>query len=163
MNYKIIGNDGKIYGPAGAEQICAWIAQGRADMRTPVFVEGASDWTYLGMRPEFAPKTPAPPLAAPVPPGVKTEPRTNSFATAGFVCGLLAWVCCCGCPFNVFGLIFSLIALSQINASPENQTGRGLALAGLICSAVSLLFSLVLGWFQFALHPATILWHLGRI
>jgi hypothetical protein len=37
MNYKIIGTDGKTYGPASAEQIRQWLAQGRVDSRTAVF------------------------------------------------------------------------------------------------------------------------------
>jgi UDP-N-acetylglucosamine acyltransferase len=48
--------------------------------------------------------------------------------------------CCCGFPFNLLGLVFSLIALSQISRHPELYEGRGLAIAGLVLSAVSLLF-----------------------
>jgi len=81
---------------------------------------------------------------------------------AGFVCGLLSWVCCCGCPFNMLGLIFSIVALVQIGSAVEKQEGRGLAIAGLICSAVSLLLSMGLGIVDLALRPHNIMWHLNQ-
>ncbi len=167
MNYKIIGTDGNTYGPASVEQIRQWIVQGRLESQTPVFVDGASEWTFIGLLPEFAknfpgttPQVIAPPKAVVVP-----SMKTNGFATAGFVCGLLSLpfcCCCCGCPFNVLGLIFSIIALVQINAAVEKPEGRGLALAGLICSAVSLLLSFGFGLLQVATSPARGLWHLDQ-
>jgi len=89
--------------------------------------------------------------------------NNNCFATAGFVCGILSCVCCCGCPFNVLGLIFSIIALVQINGQVHKQAGWGLALAGLICSVASLLFNFGLGIFQLVLTPANVIWHCGVI
>lgn len=147
--YKIIGSDGKTYGPVDAEKIRSWLAQGRLDNRSPVLPEGAAEWTYLGLLPEFAPAGGglppiiAPPVIAPPPPLVK---RTNDFALAGFVFGLLSLflACCCGCPFSLLGLIFSIVALVQIGGQPEKEEGWGLALVGLICSVASLIFGLVL-------------------
>ena len=52
-------------------------------------------------------------------------------------------LCCGGIPFNILGLIFSIIALVQINDNPQLHEGRGLAIAGIILSAVSLLILLV--------------------
>jgi hypothetical protein len=162
--YKIIGNDGKTYGPVNADKIREWIAQGRLDNRTAVMPDGAADWTFLGLLAEFAKEFSGPPPVI-VPPRMAAIPvrRTNGFATAGFVCGLLSWVCCCGCPFNILGLIFSIVALVQINSQTEKQEGWGLALAGLICSAVSLVFSFGLGMLQLALHPAHAAWRFGAM
>lgn len=144
--YRIIGADGRQYGPVDAGQIRQWIAQGRVESRTPVFTDDAKNWTFIGLLPEFAALFPAgaPPAIAPPQPGLVPgrPPRTNSFATAGLVCGILAWVifcCCCGFPFNVLGLIFSIIGLSQTNRHPELYEGRGLAIAGLVLSILSLL------------------------
>jgi hypothetical protein len=53
-SYKILGGDGKEYGPISAEQIKQWIADGRVEKRTPVFVEGAKDWAFLEAVPELA-------------------------------------------------------------------------------------------------------------
>jgi hypothetical protein len=56
----------------------------------------------------------------------------------------VTFVCCCGgFPFNVLGLIFSIIALVQIGERPESHTGRGLAIAGLILSVISFLFLVI--------------------
>ncbi len=145
--YKIIGEDGKEYGPATIELVRQWIAEGRVESRTPVFVAGAKDWNFVGMLPEFAgcfgvPSTPPPPIAPP-PRSTATAgqvAKTNSYARAGLICGILSVTCCCcGFPFGVLGLIFSLIGLSQINANPQTHEGRGMAIAGLILSILSLL------------------------
>lgn len=161
MNYHIIGTDGKTYGPVGAEKIREWIAQGRVDCRTATFTEGASDWTFLGLLPEFAPFFASPP---PLKTDAVPVRKTNGFATAGLVCGLLAWCCCCCCvPFSLLGLIFSIIALVQINAQPETQEGRTLAILGLILSATHLLFSCGIGLLQLALTPGNYGWHIGTI
>ncbi len=158
--YKIIGNDGKTYGPISAEKIREWIAQGRADSRTAVIADGTETWTFLGLLPEFARELAGtPPVITPPKIGALPVKTTNSYATAGFVCGLIALTCCCGCPFNILGLIFSIIALAQINGQVQKQEGWGLALAGLICSAVSLLATFGLGILQLALTPANLNWH----
>ena len=86
-------------------------------------------------------------------------PKTNSFATAGLIFGILSLTCCCGCPFNILGLVFSLIGLSQINRHPELYEGRGLAIAGLILSAASLVLGFVLALLKFAFHPPNFGWH----
>lgn len=162
--YKIIGNDGKPYGPVPAEKVREWIGQGRVDSRTAVLAEGATDWTFIGLLPEFAREfSGSPPVMSPPKMTAPPVSSTNGFATAGFICGLLSWVCCCGCPFNVLGLIFSIIALTQINGQVEKQQRWGLALAGLICSAVSLLFNFGLGLFHFAMTPASVNWHFGAV
>ena len=39
-------------------------------------------------------------------------------------CGMC---CCYGMPFNLLGIIFSLVALAQIRNDPHSQQGRGRA------------------------------------
>src|SRR5471030_2016891 len=146
--YKIIGQDGKEYGPIGGEQMRQWISQNRVESRTPVFADGAKDWTFVGLLPEFAnyftsnvPPPIAPQTIAPPAPSRKT----NGFATAGLICGILSvtlCLCCGGIPFNILGLIFSIVALLQISENPQLHEGRGIAIAGIILSAVSLLILL---------------------
>src|SRR6266481_1130679 len=69
--FKIIGIDGRQYGPVDAEQIKRWIAAGRADASTKVQSEGSTDWNPLPEFPEFAEalaaKTPPPQPEAPPP------------------------------------------------------------------------------------------------
>lgn len=164
--YKIVGTDGKIYGPAKAEQIRRWLAEGRVESRTPVFVDGAAEWTFLGLLPEFAGNFGVtPPAIRPVQSAgsaAGAQSKTNSSATAGFIFGILSWVCCCGFPFSLLGLIFSLVALSQISASPQTQSGRNLAVVGLVLSVANLFFSL--GWLVFSLatHPPAVTWQYNR-
>jgi hypothetical protein len=155
--YRIIGTDGREYGPITAAQIRQWIAEGRIERQTPVFVDGAKDWNFVGLLPEFANCFPAttPPVMTPS----GQAPKTNSYATAGLVCGILAWICCCGFPFNLLGLVFSLVALSQINRHPGVHEGRNLAIAGLILSIVSLLFSFGMVLWSLAFNPPVFQWN----
>ena len=155
--YKIIGADGRQYGPVSALQIKQWIAEGRVEGRTPVFTDAAADWNFVGLLPEFEScfALTTLPVIAPS----SQPPKTNSYATAGLVCSILAWVCCCGFPFNLLGLVFSLVALSQISRHPEHYEGRGLAIAGLILSAASLVLGFGLALLNLALHPENFEWH----
>jgi Domain of unknown function (DUF4190)/GYF domain 2 len=160
MKYRIVGADGKVYGPIGLEQIRQWIAQGRVESRTPVYVEGASDWTFLGLLPELAAEfTAAPPAVAAARPVPVVSRRTNGFAIAGLICSLLAWMCCCCLPFNLLGIIFSIIALVQISSQPEPQEGRVLAIIGLVLSGANLLMMLGWGLLQATLGQNSISWN----
>jgi hypothetical protein len=152
--YKIIGQDGKEYGPISAEQLRRWILENRVDSRTPVFTDGAKDWTFAGLLPEFAALFPSaapqvPPPIAPPKSGTSAAgqiAKTNSFAVAGLVCGILSvtlCLCCGGIPFNILGLIFSIVALVQIGENPQLHEGRGLAIAGIILCTASFLICLV--------------------
>lgn len=95
--YKIIGGDGREYGPVSAAQIEQWIAQNRANARTRVCSDTTSDWRPLGEWPEFAaalatrnapppipglavPALPAgaPPLPAPEPAAATGEPAAEA-------------------------------------------------------------------------------------
>ncbi len=67
--YKILGGDGKEYGPISAETLRQWMAEGRANAQTQVQPEGTTGWVSLGTLPEFAAAAPTPmsvPHAAPV-------------------------------------------------------------------------------------------------
>jgi hypothetical protein len=52
--YKIIGGDGKEYGPVNADELRRWIAEGRLNRQSRVKPEGLTDWLLLGAVPEFA-------------------------------------------------------------------------------------------------------------
>ena len=52
--YKIIGADGKEYGPVTTDQLHQWIHEGRANAQTKVQVEGSPDWKTLAEFSEFA-------------------------------------------------------------------------------------------------------------
>jgi Domain of unknown function (DUF4190)/GYF domain 2 len=155
--YKIVGADGRQYGPVNADQIRRWIVEGRANAQTQVLAEGATQWKPLAAFPEFAAAfgLPAPPTIIPV--STSHLRTTNAFATWGMILGILALVCCC---FKLLlaslGLIFSLIGLSQINARPDIYEGRGFAIAGIVLSGLSLLLAVLMLLFWLtagAIHP----------
>jgi len=165
--YKIIGADGREYGPVTDGQLRQWIAEGRVNAQTWILAPGAPEWKPIRALPEFAGLfvPPTPPVIGPWPEAIMTGRRrkTNGFAIAGLICAVLAWMsfcCCCGFPFNFLGLVCSLIGLSQINRHPELYEGRGFAIAGLILSAAGLLFGFALTLFNLAIHPGNLEWHL---
>lgn len=143
--YRILGADGREYGPITAEQLRRWIGEGRANAATPARVEGEATWKPLGQFAEFqlviAPATPVPPS----PPQYGAARRTNTFAITGLVFGILSvtgGLCCYGLPFNILGLVFSLVGLAQIKDNPGQYDGRGLAIAGIVLSILGLLLML---------------------
>jgi hypothetical protein len=151
--YRIIGADGRQYGPVNAEQLRRWIAEGRANAQTQILAEGATDWKPLGAFPEFAGHFAAQP-PPPINPVTGSHLRaTNALATWGMIFGILALVCCCPkILFGALGLVFSLIGLSQINERPDVYEGRGFAIAGIVLSVLGILFALF-GWIILTAHP----------
>ena len=53
-SYTIIGGDGDEYGPVSIEDVARWIHTGRANERTLVRSDEASQWQPLGQVPELA-------------------------------------------------------------------------------------------------------------
>jgi TM2 domain-containing membrane protein YozV len=83
--YKIIGADGRQYGPIGIEQIRQWLAENRANAHTLVQAESSTEWKPLFSFPEFAAdlRLPPPPLVTSYP-----TPRASNKIPAG-LCGIL--------------------------------------------------------------------------
>ena len=167
--YKIIGADGREYGPIAAEVLRQWIAEGRANAQTKVLVEGTNEWKRLEELPEFSPgvaegvaTTSRPGTISPLP----TQAKTNSLAITGFILGIISMtfaLCCYGVPFNIAGMICSGIALAQIQRDPERERGQGLAVAGLVLSIMSLVFALVIMVFHFKLGSHDWMRHMRRL
>jgi TM2 domain-containing membrane protein YozV len=78
--YKIIGADGKPYGPVSAGEIRQWMAANRVNGQTLAQVEGSSEWKPLGAFPEFISGT------GNVPPAIAS--RASNKIAAG-ICGIL--------------------------------------------------------------------------
>ncbi len=145
--YKIIGADHVEYGPVTVGQLGEWIAQGRANAASLVRAEGATEWKPLAAIPEFAASLGAA-VATPqiIRPNVVRRQQTNSMSIVGLILGILAvllgW-CFFNVVFSVLGLIFSCVGLSQIKKSNGQETGRGLAIAGIILSCLGLVMGLI--------------------
>jgi TM2 domain-containing membrane protein YozV len=84
--YKIVGVDGRPYGPVGAEELRRWIVENRANAQTLVQTEGAPEWKPLGSLAEFAAAFVAVPPPIATPPGMAA--RASGKIPAG-VCGIL--------------------------------------------------------------------------
>jgi hypothetical protein len=145
--YRILGADGREYGPVNAEQIRRWIAEGRANAETKALAEASTEWKPLAHFPEFSSQfaaTSAPPVFhSTIPPQFAPVRRTNSFAVTGLILGILSvtgGLCCFGHLFIILSLVFSIIGLVQIKNNPEIYEGKGIAIAGLVLSIVGLIF-----------------------
>ena len=89
-----------------------------------------------------APQPGYPPTAAPPPgypqPGMAPmggEVKTNTLAIVGLICAFLC---------SLIGLVLSIVALTQINKSQGMQKGKGLAIAGIIISALMIVASIII-------------------
>lgn len=139
-NYRVIGSEGREYGPVSPEQLRTWIGQGRVNASTLVCSEGSQEWRALGRVPEFSPfltPWPSPSASGQTYQGVRS---TNHWALWGFICGLLSltFCSCCCLPFNILGVVFSVVGLVQISNNPQTQSGTTLAILGLVLSVLSL-------------------------
>ena len=136
--YKILGTDGKEYGPISADGLRQWITQKRVTASTSVQAEGG-DWKPLSSYPEFAdalagspPAFSAPPPSAPV--------KTSGLAVASLVCGVLGFLFLPA----LAGVVLGLVALIKINKSRGQLGGQGLAIAGLCISGVMVFVSAII-------------------
>ena len=62
--------------------------------------------------------------------------KTNTFAITGFIMSIASPTFCCGL-LSLSSLIVSIIGLIKVNKTKEN--GKGLAIAGIIISAITIL------------------------
>ena len=145
-NYLIIGGDGKEYGPAAEADLRQWIAEKRLNAESRVKSESDAEFRPLAQIPEFADAF-APHATAPAAPGASFSPpplaaapsapaKTSRLAIASLVLGILG-VLTCGATALV-GLILGIIAMAKVKSSGGKLGGNGIALAGIIVSAVFL-------------------------
>jgi hypothetical protein len=149
--YKVIGSDGKIYGPIPVETLRHWMVEGRVNPSTLIQPDGSNDWRSMSSFVQFAvpPAMSMPPSPAPV-----ARP-SNNLAVLGLVSGLLGCLCCCcGLPFGLLGLILSLIALMDAQGND-----RGIAIAGLVLSILGLGMHLLAPLIDLAAMPWTMHFH----
>jgi type II secretory pathway pseudopilin PulG len=99
--YKIIGADGKEYGPATADQIRLWMASGSVNLDTRTQAEGTTDWKPLRDFPELAaaiPTVPPAPFPPPIPPPAAVHQLTR-FPVAAVI--ILHYLTC-----GIFGIVW---------------------------------------------------------
>ncbi len=159
--YRIIGGDGREYGPVSAAQITQWLAQNRANGDTRIKPEGAADWTTLAALPEFAaafasPVSP-PPLpgeGAVPPPATTTAPAeaaaspVGGFAATPATAPLEAARACLDRPFR-------LSVMDTLSRGWDILASRFWLVAG--ATTVALLTSMVAGMLPIVGIAASIL------
>jgi len=111
--YKILGGDGKEYGPVSAETLQQWIQEGRANAQTQVQAEGAAGWTALGEVTEFSAafNAPAPAASAPGQFGARPGAMPSGTVPNYLVQSILVTLCCC-LPLGVVAIIYA----AQVNS-----------------------------------------------
>ena len=142
-NYTLIGGDQKQYGPVTEEQLRQWILDGRLTPQSQVKAESDAEWRPLSAFPEFAAAlaarsattgTPSP-LSSTVPP---MPAKTSGLAITSLVLGILG-LFTCGIT-ALFGLILGVMAMVKAKQPGRGASGgSGIALAGVIVSAIFLL------------------------
>jgi hypothetical protein len=103
--FKIIGGDGKEYGPVTTEQLRQWIAEGRVNHQTLAQAEGDTQWKPLGQYAEFAASTAG--GTSPPPAAGQPQPHVSNY----LVPAILSTICCC-LPFGIVAIVFA----AQVNA-----------------------------------------------
>lgn len=145
--YKVIGGDGKEYGPVGIEQMRQWIADGRVKAQTRVQVAGDAEWKTAAGFPELGLASAAGvsgPGSAPPPfPVRQADGQQNGLAITSFVLGLLSLVCF-GLLAGIPAIICGHVARGRARRAPGQFGGAGFALAGLIMGYVSFVVTLVI-------------------
>ena len=145
--YKIVGADGKEYGPISIEQMRKWIAEGRVNAQTRVQAAGGGEWKTAAEFPELGLASLAgvsgaasapPPLSA-----GQAGGQQKGLAITSFVLGLLSLVCF-GLLAGIPAIICGHVARDRAQRLPGLYGGAAFALAGLIMGYVSLLVTLVI-------------------
>jgi hypothetical protein len=102
--YKILGGDGKEYGPVTADTLRQWVSEGRANAQTQIQGEGATGWTMMGQAPEFAA------LFAAAPPNIGGAALSTAKIPNYLAQSIIVTLCCC-VPFGIVAIVYS----AQVN------------------------------------------------
>ena len=114
--FKIIGGDGRQYGPVSADQIRQWMAEGRASAKTMAQAEGSVEWKPLGQYPEFAASA-APPVMPATPPGGSPAPtfQPRQHVPSYLVPAIFSTICCC-LPVGIVAIVYAAQVNTRLQA-----------------------------------------------
>ncbi len=121
--YKILGGDGKEYGPVSADTLRQWVNEGRANAMTQVQLEGTSGWVSLGQVAEFGAlfAAPLPPTAgAPLMGGATVSTGQAAQMVAGPAIGLIV-TAALGAVGQLVSMLFNILGTGLVMASPSAQ------------------------------------------
>lgn len=138
MDYWISVDDQR-HGPYSAEQLFAMLRSGQVPANAMVYDPGKD--------PHWVPASTL--LTAPLSPG-REPSKTNGAAIASLILGILGLllaVLIVGLPLALIAVILGFIALSSIGKSQQTatpQSGKGMAVAGLVTGGLGLVMGAVL-------------------
>ncbi len=154
--YKILGTDGNHYGPASADQLLAWIKEGRAGPETQVCRTDESTWAAAATFPEFG-FTPA--AASPAPVSATSDARDP--AIAGRIksgASWFYWIAALSAVNSViamsgghFRFIFGLGITQVIDAIPH-ELGSGAKIIALVLDLLAAGLFVIFGVFANKRH-----------
>jgi hypothetical protein len=148
--FKIIGSDGNQYGPVSAQQIRAWISEGRANGQTMAQAEGATDWKKLGEFPEFSDllTSPVPPLASGFSqPQRLAEDSVRGPATGLMVVAVIGFVMGAGAlVMDLTGAGMNLSGIPGLDPNAEQFMHLFAGTFGIISAVVGVLLSAIIFW-----------------
>jgi hypothetical protein len=107
--YKIIGADGKEYGPVSLDQLRQWISEGRLNQQSKVLPEGNTEWKTVAEVPELAGIVPTPAAVQPGPFAGATPDIPN------YLWQSIAVTLCCCLPFGVVAIVFAAQVKSKLS------------------------------------------------
>lgn len=98
--------------------------------------------------PQSYPQQPYPqPYQQPYPPAFPQQQRTNGLCVAGMICGIVSlcgfWVPFGGIVVAIVGAILSGVGMRQVSENPMFG-GKGMGIAGLICSLLALVPAVII-------------------
>lgn len=159
------GKEGQQNGPLDESAMKARVAGGEIGQSDLVWKEGMAEWLPLSQVAELsagaapsstaaAPPEESPyvspasnPMAAAPQGGTPVALPTSGLAIASLVLGILAILSSCvyvGVLFGIPAVICGHMAIKKLNAPERADAGKGMALAGLICGYLGILFSIMM-------------------
>ncbi|HXT62264.1 MAG TPA: DUF4190 domain-containing protein [Pyrinomonadaceae bacterium] len=115
-------------------------SQADASAQQPTWLTPAAELPVSS--PEWAPPQPGTPVWQPPPPPPYAQPQSKGLATAAMILGIISvtvgWLCMGPIP-GIAAIIMGAIALSQIKKTPDNVSGKPMAMVGLITGSVTVL------------------------
>ncbi|MFT4177685.1 MAG: DUF4190 domain-containing protein [Luteolibacter sp.] len=150
MTLWFYAENGTQAGPVDDGQFRELITQGRISPETLVWRDGMPTWLPLN---QVDLSVCPPPFPAQGVAGLYGAPPTSGLAITSLVCGVLGFFCMFLSPAAV---ICGHMALSQIENADLPISGKGLAIAGLICGYLWILATVVMIVVAFASGPSVV-------
>lgn len=140
--------NGNQRGPVGENEIRAMMAAGTVNARTLVWRDGMDQWREIGLLAEWGGQVVAPQGSPYLPP---PAPVNSGLAIASLCCGIGSLVMLSTCFLGILaaipGAVCGHMALKQLRESEYPMAGRGMAIAGLVTSYITILATVAVGIF----------------